>query len=65
MHGVGRSCSNSTKFEVSSTPLTTGTKGGTAENMKNSCCCCLPVYQISSFSCQKKSLETDIVSVFV
>jgi hypothetical protein len=34
MDTVGGSCSKSAKFEVSSTPLTTGTKGGTAENQE-------------------------------
>jgi hypothetical protein len=31
MDRAGGSCSNSTKFEVSSMPLTTGTKGGMPE----------------------------------
>jgi len=60
MDRAGGSCSNSTKFEVSSVPFTTGTKGGIPETHHYD----LLLFQQAVDTVRNKSLTTDLVLIF-
>ena len=60
MDRAGGSCSNSTKFEVSSMPFTTGTKGGMPETHQYD----LLLFQQVVGTVRNKSLTTDLVLMF-
>jgi hypothetical protein len=60
MDRAGGSCSNSSKFEVSSMPFTTGTKGGMPETHHYD----LLLFQQAIDTVRKKSLTTDLVLMF-
>jgi len=57
MDRAGGSCSNSTKFEVSSMPFTTGTKGGMPETHHYD----LLLFQQTVDTVRNKSLTTDLL----
>jgi len=60
MDRAGGSCSNSSKFEVSSMPFTTGTKGGRPETNHYD----LLLFQQAVNTVRNKSLTTDLVLTF-
>jgi len=60
MDRAGGSCSNSSKFEVSSMPFTTGTKGGMPETHHYD----LLLFQQAVDTVTNKSLTTDLVLLF-
>jgi len=60
MDRAGGSCSNSTKFEVSSMPFTTGTKGGTPETHQYD----LLLFQQAVDAVRNNPLTTDLVPMF-